>query len=80
MCFLFFIFDLEYLRRDKISEPLHTKMNPTSCMLGRQFVKNPFFLLAVTIFFVEKIRQSAALFWFGLRIVVFFFKYSTHKL
>jgi hypothetical protein len=27
--------------------------------------------LAVTILFVEKIHQSAALFWFGLRIVGF---------
>jgi hypothetical protein len=27
--------------------------------------------LAVTLLFVEKIRQSVALFWFGLRIVVF---------
>jgi hypothetical protein len=27
--------------------------------------------LAVTLLFVEKIRQSAALFWFGLRIVGF---------
>jgi hypothetical protein len=33
--------------------------------------------LAVALLFVEKIRQSAALFWFGLRIVGFlqiFFK------
>jgi hypothetical protein len=27
--------------------------------------------LAVTLLFVEKIRQNAALFWFGLRIVGF---------
>jgi hypothetical protein len=53
------------------SEPLHTKMNPTSCLLGSRFVWNPFFLLAVSLLFVEKIRQTAALFWFRLRIVGF---------
>ncbi len=30
--FLFFIFDLEYLIRAQSSEPIHTKMNPTSCL------------------------------------------------
>jgi hypothetical protein len=30
-----------------------------------------FFLLAVALLFAEKIRQNAALFWFGLRIVGF---------
>jgi hypothetical protein len=43
-------------------------MNPTSCLLGSRF---PFFLLAVALLFVEKFHQSAALFWFGLRIVGF---------
>jgi hypothetical protein len=32
--FLFFIFDLEYLIRVQSSEPLHAKMNPTSCLFG----------------------------------------------
>jgi hypothetical protein len=57
-------------KRLRSSEPLHTKMNPTSCLFGSWFVKNPFFLLgAGTLLFDEKIRQSAALFWFGLRDV-----------
>jgi hypothetical protein len=30
---------------------------------------NPFFLLAGALLFDKKIRQSAALFWFGLRVV-----------
>jgi hypothetical protein len=33
------------------------------------FMKNPFFLLAGTPLFDEKIRQRTALFWFGLRDV-----------
>jgi hypothetical protein len=40
-------------------------------------VKNPFFLLAGALLFDEKIRQSAALFWFGLRDVGIL-QYSTH--
>ncbi len=36
--FWFFYFDLEYLRRVQSSEPLHTKMNLTSCLLGSRFV------------------------------------------
>jgi hypothetical protein len=31
--FLFLIFDLEYLKEFKV-EPLHAKMNPTSCLFG----------------------------------------------
>jgi hypothetical protein len=48
-------------------------MNPTSCLslLGSRFVKNPFFLLAVALLFVEKIRQSDAQFGFGWRIIGF---------
>jgi hypothetical protein len=46
-------------------------MNPTFCLLVSRFVENPFFLLAVALLFVEKIHQSAPLFWFGLRIVGF---------
>ncbi len=30
----FFIFDLEYLIRVQSSEPLHAKMNTTSCLFG----------------------------------------------
>ncbi len=40
-------------------------MNPTSCLFG--FAYNPVFLLAGALLFDEKSRQSAALFWFGLR-------------
>jgi hypothetical protein len=42
-------------------------MNPTSCLFGSRSAYNPVFLLAVALSFDEKIRQSAALFWFGLR-------------
>jgi hypothetical protein len=62
---------LKYLRRVQSSEPLHTKMNPTSFLIGSRFVSNPFFLLAVALLFVEKIRQSDAQFLFGLRILGF---------
>jgi hypothetical protein len=54
------------LKRLQISEPLYAKMNPTSCLFGSQFAKNPVFLLAGALFFDEKIRQRTALFWFGL--------------
>jgi hypothetical protein len=40
-------------------------MNPTSCLFGLWFVKNPFFLLAGALLFDEKIRQRTALFLFG---------------
>jgi hypothetical protein len=42
-------------------------MNPTSCSLGSRYAYYPVFLLAGALIFDEKIRQSAALFWFGLR-------------
>jgi hypothetical protein len=42
-------------------------MNPTSCLFGSRFALNPVLLLAGALSFDEKIRQSAALFWFGLR-------------
>ncbi len=42
-------------------------MNPTSCLFGSRFAKNPVFLLASALLFDEKILQSSALFWFGLR-------------
>ncbi len=35
--FLILIFDLEYLKRVKSSEPLHAKMNPASYLFGSQF-------------------------------------------
>jgi hypothetical protein len=37
--FRFFIFDLEYLIRVQSSEPLHAKMNPTSCFFGSRFAR-----------------------------------------
>jgi hypothetical protein len=52
-----------------ISKIQNTKINTISCLLGSRFVKNPFFLLAGALLFDEKIRQSAVLFWFGLRDV-----------
>jgi hypothetical protein len=39
-------------------------MNPTSCLFGSRY---PVFPLAGALLFDEKTRQSAALFWFGLR-------------
>ncbi len=41
----------------------------TSCLFGSRSAYNPAFLLAGTLFFDEKIRQNAALFWFGFRDV-----------
>jgi hypothetical protein len=38
-------------------------------LLESLFAKNPVFLLAGALSFDSKIRQSAALFWFGLRDV-----------
>jgi hypothetical protein len=38
-------------------------------LFGPQFAQNPVFLFAGTLSFDEKIRQSAALIWFGLRDV-----------
>jgi hypothetical protein len=35
--FNFLFFDLEYLIRVQSSEPLHPKMNPTSCLFGSRF-------------------------------------------
>ncbi len=35
--FLFFIFDLKYFIRVQSSEPLHAKMNSTSCLFGSRF-------------------------------------------
>ena len=62
-------FTFEYLKRLQNSELLHTNMNPTSCLFGLRFVQNPFFLLAGALLFTEKICQSVALFWYGLRDV-----------
>ncbi len=56
------------MKRLQGSEPLHTKMNPT-CLFGSRYVLDPVFLLAGALLFDEKIHQSAALFWFGLRDV-----------
>jgi hypothetical protein len=42
-------------------------MNPTSCLFPSWLAKNPVFLSAGAFLFTEKIRQSAALFWFGLQ-------------
>ncbi len=73
ICSSFLIFGLEYLIRVQSSEPLHAKMNPTSCLFGSRFAQNPDFLLAGALSFDEKTRQSAALFQFGLRNVVIFY-------
>ncbi len=67
--FWFFNFTLEYLTILQSSEPLHAKMNPTSCLFGLKLAYYPVFLLAGALLFDEKIHQSAALSWFGLRDV-----------
>jgi hypothetical protein len=42
-------------------------MNPPSSFFGSRSAQNPVFLLAGALSFDEKIRLSAALFWFGLQ-------------
>ncbi len=44
-------------------------MNPTSFLFRSWFAYKPVFLMACALLFDEKIRQSAVLFWFGLRNV-----------
>ncbi len=44
-------------------------MNPTSCLFGSRYAKNPVFLLTGALLFDEKIRQRAEQFWFGLQDV-----------
>jgi hypothetical protein len=67
--FWFFNFTFEYLKRLQSSEPLQAEINPTSCLVRSRFAKDPVFLLAGALLFDEKIRQSGALFRFGLRDV-----------
>ena len=71
--FLFFIFDLEYLLRVHSSEPIHGKMNSTSCLFGSRFA------CAQTVIFppncAPKMRERHQLF-FGLRLVSKEFKHS----
>jgi hypothetical protein len=57
------------MKRLQSSGPLHTKINPTSCLFASLFVWNPFFRFAGALLFDEKIRRSAAPFWLGLRDV-----------
>jgi hypothetical protein len=45
-------------------------MPQISSFFGRRLLYNPFFLFAATLLFDAKIRQSAALFWYGLRVAV----------
>jgi hypothetical protein len=68
ICFWFFNFDLEYLRRVQISEPLQTKMNS---IVGITVCLESFLPVGCHTFICWKNPQSAALFWFGLRIVGF---------
>ncbi len=78
--FLIFNFDLEYFIRVQSSEPLHAKLNPTSCLFGSRFAKNPVFLLAGALLLDEKIHQSPALFWFGLRNdVILYLRAATQR-
>jgi hypothetical protein len=71
---LFFIFDLEYLIRVQNSEPLHAKINPTSCLFGSRFA------CAQTAIFsahrAPKKRERHQLF-FGLQLVSKEFQHPT---
>jgi hypothetical protein len=60
---LIFIFDLEYLIRVQSAEPLHAKMNPTSCLFGSRFayIWNPVFLLAGALFSHQDYSKVPAL-------------------
>ncbi len=60
---LIFHFDIECLKRVS-SELLNTK-----CIQSHHFSSDVLFLLDGLLLFDEKIHQSAALFWFGLRNV-----------
>jgi hypothetical protein len=63
---LIFNCTLEDLKRLQSSEPLHAKMNPTSCLWITACIES---CLTGVLLFDEKICQSAALFWFCLRDV-----------
>jgi hypothetical protein len=52
------------LRQLQSSEPLHAKLNPTSCLFGSQVAWNPVFLLAGALLFDEKSTKVAL--YFGL--------------
>jgi hypothetical protein len=67
VCFWYFNFDLDYLRRVQSSEPLHAKINPAHSDHGLHRIFSSYWL--ANFFLMKKIRQSAALFWFGLRNV-----------
>jgi hypothetical protein len=53
----------------KSSEPLNIKCLQSPHSLAGGFVENAFFQFAGTLLFDKKIRQSAALFWFELRVI-----------
>jgi hypothetical protein len=69
--FVIFTFTFEYLKRLQSSEPLHTKMNPTSFLFKSRITVclESFLPISLIILFDEKVHQSAALFWFRLRDV-----------
>ncbi len=67
--FLFLIFDLEYLIRVQSSEPLQAKRKSNLLLVRFTVCIEPCFPIG---WHTEKIRQSAALFWFGLRNDEFF--------
>ncbi len=67
ICFWFFNLTIEYFKRLQSSEPLHAKLNPTSCLFGLRFA----YLQAVIFFafFLLVVRHwktaGAPLFRFG---------------
>jgi hypothetical protein len=64
---LVFNFNFEYVKRLQSSEPLHAKMNPTSCLFT--VCKETCLPIGWQTVYDEKIHQNAALFWFWLRDV-----------
>jgi hypothetical protein len=61
--FLFFCFDLVFLKRVQSSEPINTKLPLIFSFFDRRLLLNPFFLLAGALLFDEKIRCTI---WFGM--------------
>jgi hypothetical protein len=66
--FDFLNFTLKYFERLQSSEPFHAKMNPIPCLF-RICIESCLPIRWRTFILMQKIRQCAAIFWFGLRDV-----------
>jgi hypothetical protein len=74
--FLFCIFDLEYLKRVQNSEPLHAKMNPTSCLFRSRFARSQTVIFSADR--APKMLERHQLF-FGLKLVSKEFQHPQSK-